>query len=307
MKILQVSNYEIAIKIITNKNENKKILSFDIEWCKLPKSYQKVEKIKQKRQKKKRKKKYDNSDTDSSDSDDEKSVKKLVKVKIKYEILSQFEEIEQMKWNTKASKKNQIKIKQLEANVVYAIRCRCKNDSGWSGYSIPIKIRTLMNDCWDKKLVEPSFRIEGNSLIKTKDNHVCAYMTHIVKKGVHIWKFRLDIFKSCLLLIGVWKAKYEPIMNNYYSQSADKCYCITMNTGNKRVPSETAYALHGGKSGDIIEMKLDLKKKNLSYKVNKKDYGVAFHNIEKHMSYRAAVSNYYNGNKLTFLSYECKS
>merc|ERR1712228_55747 len=178
----------------------------------------------------------------------------------------------------------------------------------------PIKIKTLMNDCWDKKNVHSSFNIKGNSITKIKNDHVSAYLSHIVKKkkhanNTHILRFKMNILKSGgLSLIGIWNTKFPPVLNNYYGQTntnSNQSYSITAHSGQKRSPTTGAYTT-AATSGDVIEMRVNLKKKTISYKIGKRDCGVAFYNIDTNESYRAAVSSYYIGNKITFLSYECK-
>ena len=57
------------------------------------------------------------------------------------------------------------------------------------------------------------------------------------------------------------------------------------------------------KNGDIIEMILNLNTLCLSYKINEKNYGTAFKNIEN-TSYRAAITFFVNGEKVTLISYK---
>ena len=60
------------------------------------------------------------------------------------------------------------------------------------------------------------------------------------------------------------------------------------------------------KTGDVIDMILDLNTYTLSYKCNEQDLGVAFKNIEE-TTYRAAVGYFHGKDAIKFISYKSQS
>ena len=57
------------------------------------------------------------------------------------------------------------------------------------------------------------------------------------------------------------------------------------------------------KQGEVIEMKLDLNKQQLSYSINGDDQGIAFEQIEK-CEYIACLSTHQKNNCIQLLSYK---
>ena len=55
-------------------------------------------------------------------------------------------------------------------------------------------------------------------------------------------------------------------------------------------------------TGDVVEMILDLEKRTLGHKVNEKDYGVAFENIED-TSYKAFSFMNWKNDSIELLSH----
>eukprot|EP01083_Nonionella_stella_P280903 955819_1 len=153
-------------------------------------------------------------------------------------------------------------------------------------------------DCFDASVSCKEIRLSNsNTIAQGKRDGVCvAYLSKLVTPiGVYRWTFRLrKVGSPPSLYIGVWKTKHG---RHPYSSvnTKGKCYSYaplfaSLNAGDKGF-HDTAQDTYGDKrckEGDIIEMVLDLKKFQLRYIVNGKDYGVAF-KVER-TTYRAAVS-----------------
>ena len=100
----------------------------------------------------------------------------------------------------------------------------------------------------------------------------------------------LGIMKSDKKFAKVYKDGYAYIMN--YGKLADR-----ENFGSYGSDYGAICA-----DGDIIEMILDMNKMTLSYKVNDKEYGVAFHNIDN-TKYKAGLTMCHKTSKYEFISY----
>merc|ERR1712048_731827 len=116
-----------------------------------------------------------------------------------------------------------------------------------------------------------------------------------VSTGVHYWKFKivklLLAYNNYTHYFGIWgtKSTGDP-MKRFMSCKPAYSFCAGNNWTYGPGASQTKYYVTGRKckSGDIIEMICDFNKLTLRYKINDKDCGIAFNNIQK-CAYRAAV------------------
>ena len=139
----------------------------------------------------------------------------------------------------------------------------------------------------------------------------CAFMTRVARKpGIHCWKFKLLRLNTDTLwmTVGVWKTKRALKVNSrldghmfglFYGWLLNYRQLTEGDTKNIR----GRYAPRRCKTGDIVEMILDLDKFQLKYVVNGEDFGVAFDNIED-TGYRVAVSMNKTNDEIEFISYQ---
>ena len=182
-----------------------------------------------------------------------------------------------------------------------------------------VLIYSNQQDKFDPAATYEELQIDGNTLIDTKndgilyDGHV-SYLMNVVSYWKHIWKFKYNTKSNdgCDSQIGVWKTtSADPELDAYWIDNTtndDKCtgYAISIN-GSKTNPQSIDYWSDDKftpriKSGDIIEMILDLKKLTLIFKINN-EIKVTFTDIEN-TSYRAAVLIERGIQSFTLLSYQ---
>ena len=141
------------------------------------------------------------------------------------------------------------------------------------------------------------------------------YLSRTAEYGTHEWEFKIIELKDdyWYTTIGIWKMTYDinpehPVNNCSQSNKVygwiinDKCLtmapeAIAIGSHRSREYGERVYG-----TGDIITMKLDLNKKELSFSVNGKDLGVAFAGIDD-TEYKAMVSMNGRGDQMEILSY----
>ena len=183
-------------------------------------------------------------------------------------------------------------------------------------YTIPslvihwILLYYYLSDEFDPNNCNISFTLSNDNTVITHnlqrgDTNCSAYLKRIVDEGIHYWKFKLINvhhvhFTMC---IGVWKSKHEIDTENALHYDAEGKH-YTYNLTNQMVfPGFAKYGQKACGTGDEIEMILDLNKKELRYKVNNQDYGVAHDNIEQ-TSYQAAVSFFQSNDCIQLLEFK---
>ena len=167
-----------------------------------------------------------------------------------------------------------------------------------------------IGDAFDPNYCSASYRLsnDNSTVLKTKGDYTNAFLTKIVSKGIHKWRFKINKMTTGMI-IGVWKAHIDKDVNLYllYEKSGKYYGWDMFNISRNRTPEEGA----GGSinwgvrcfTGDIVEMKLDLNKLQLSYFTNGKPQGIAFENMEQ-CSYTVAMYMYYDQDSIELLSYE---
>ena len=219
----------------------------------------------------------------------------------------------------KASKLKQITQQNKDLAFGYL---REKESENRSNYPQLIKYLALIysnaQDQFDPNATHKSLEVHGNCVMsKTRGNAFNAYLKNIVSDGIHIWKFkchgdRLDDY-AC---IGIVMARYDQgnveanvtqSIDNFKGDGTCTGYQISMD-GNKTNPENTDIWSYDPEfepriqDGDIVEMRLDLNKLMLTFKVNDK-IKVEIADIEN-ISYRAAISVFKNDTGFTLLSYQ---
>ena len=184
-------------------------------------------------------------------------------------------------------------------------------------YNIPISINKicgvfyqLYNDKWDKKYIGVNHRLsqDGYRIEHIKSYQNTSYGSLIVKSpGIYRWGFKLH--HTCHLtkdnywavVLGVWKTKSaeEPLTKKAFSTNAHGKGHYEWGYAFDAIPGvlikPAGWISNGGKYGkrctvgDVIEIELDLNQFVLKYRINNKDMGNAFENIED-TEYRVACS-----------------
>ena len=170
-----------------------------------------------------------------------------------------------------------------------------------------------IKECFDAAKSDPnsSYSKDNTLAIKSsRGSQGCIFLTQVVNQGVHKWKFKLVSIQNYAVTIGVWKGDKT---DNTHRISADgfsqgRCYAYIVNhcicTPGDGEVRRYEYGKKNCKSGDEVEMVLDLNKRELSYSVNDKALGIAFKNIQQ-TSYRAVLSIWKTGDAVELISYSC--
>ena len=218
----------------------------------------------------------------------------------------------------KASKLKQIPQRNKDLAFGYLRENENKNKST---YPQLIKYITLVyssaHDQFDPNATHESLEIDGNSIVskELKYKFCASYLKNVVSANVHVWKFRFnrctdDSHTHSVSNIGAWKTTSGDTNVSRYISDTNKngiCSGYVISMEGEKTNIENVYLwskerFSKVKNGDIIEMKLDLERLILKFKIN--DEIVAeFDNIEK-TSYRAAVTADVRGDGFTLLSYQ---
>ena len=133
-----------------------------------------------------------------------------------------------------------------------------------------------------------------------------AFLSNIVSKGKHHWKFKIWRLNGSTLAIGVWDNKYnlDQVFNEYLFRVQDALYCVNFN---HQVTEGQNKQIRYGKyllaNRAIIDMYLDLDTLDLSFAIDNTHFGTAY-KIRKGASYRACVCMMSDEAKLELLMYQ---
>ena len=170
-----------------------------------------------------------------------------------------------------------------------------------------------VKECFDPDACDSHYILsDDNTLVEKKPYSSDAgnvFLFNTASHGVHKWKFKLRIgnmFDSTMT-IGVWKINHlldttQALYDIWYK---GKFYGWRVNNGTITHGDDEQrykYTNHTKQNNDVIEMILDLNKRELRFICNDKDFGAAFKQIED-SSYRAAVSFYSKDYAIELLDY----
>ena len=158
---------------------------------------------------------------------------------------------------------------------------------------------------WDADCIHEDYEINENILIKKKSSMTTAFLSNIMDKGKHHWRFQIETPDGEAIDIGIFKEECDSkrCIDSYPGKQANEAYMFStsghVNTYNE---ANAWYKQYGKKckSGDIIDMVLDFDDLSLSFSINDKSYGKAHENIEI-TQYRAAVYLYTANHKIELL------
>ena len=185
-------------------------------------------------------------------------------------------------------------------------------------YNIPPLINHICliyygsTDEWDSKYISKKMKLQDNCITNISDvayEYVSAFGRAIISSGKFHWKFKIEKVQKTgwYIVIGIWKIKseVEPPKETYFTHKGYKSgYGFVTEDG--KLVTETggsSFKKYGVpcKTGDIIDMYLDLDKLTLSFAINGTDYGPAFRDIEN-TSYRMALNMQQKGDSLRLLN-----
>lgn len=161
-----------------------------------------------------------------------------------------------------------------------------------------------------------NIKITGDIATKTTPSFPeSAFLCKVVSSGSHQWRFKINAYNGTgveAMYFGIWSIKNDE-KNVLQGFSYDKVNAgamgLKVNCGELRGRSDPKirhYNPHysqGCKTGDIIDMFLDFKNKELAYSINDKRYGKAFD--IKNESYRAQVL-IQSADEIQLISYDVK-
>ena len=159
---------------------------------------------------------------------------------------------------------------------------------------------------WSKKYTHESLRIDESGLVLTGESSECrtAYGESSISEGTFTWKIKIisarykgDALYGDGPYIGIIEDD-EKHLDKYKEDGNWEYHGYQLSVGNGILWSyifddqheETEdYHCQFENDGDILEMTLDLDVRTLNFKVNGKDFGIAFKHI-KQTNYRLAIT-----------------
>eukprot|EP01084_Bolivina_argentea_P081868 148244_1 len=181
--------------------------------------------------------------------------------------------------------------------------------------AIPQSIKYLVTlfansqDGFDLKLTAKELKIDGNTILYGSAYGIGVYnvyLNNIASEGIHIWRFKCEEigrvrpmsfeggFEQCCL-IGIYKV----VENDTFDEDEIGIQFIERDLDSYGMYNDAKISSSDDpfknkkygrkwKTGDIVEMNLDLTNKTLRYKINTKQYGRAFK--IKEGEYKGALS-----------------
>ena len=150
-----------------------------------------------------------------------------------------------------------------------------------------------------------NYTIMNNGAVAKKtsggDEYNCTIIGNkeLPKNGISKFKIKINKIynKNWSILIGIGPNNPNNEFNFYNKCWSFNCQnsCLSIKSGNN-----TKYNQHSGclKNGDIIEVIVDRKIGNLSFKVNDLDYGIAISNLPKDDILYPVIINHYEGQEV---------
>eukprot|EP01083_Nonionella_stella_P166912 559536_1 len=158
------------------------------------------------------------------------------------------------------------------------------------------KIKPKNEDKWCKTYLHKEFKINNNIIQKTQTITRCtAFLSNVVDKGKHGWKFKFIGDSASPLCVGIWCDNMnvnDHHLSNYLGKFANSAYVFDLWAAATNIcnasDSWTDDNTYGRRvcSGDVISMYVDFNSLSLSFAINATNYGIS-HKI-KNNKYRAA-------------------
>ena len=184
----------------------------------------------------------------------------------------------------KQSKLN--KIPQRNKDLAFGYAKECEKEQK---FTIPSMIKYLCliylhqsKDTFDPFNTHKEITIDGDTISTTSKNSVLtSLLENMVNLGVHIWRFKCMAIWACKDCIGITKSMKLKDGMSYLDYDGEEQVGYLFSAMGKVTNQHDSHNWgdeYGEKwgVGDVIEMKADFIKLELSFKVNKIDCGKAF-------------------------------
>lgn len=150
----------------------------------------------------------------------------------------------------------------------------------------------------------------GNCISMTQTGWASAFLTEPIESGMHHYRFKieqLDSRRGYYVLIGIWKQNSgAPILDSFFTDRRHNGHAMNLIDGTLTQPTLPGcggikYATFC-KDNDVIDMYCDLNTNRLTFAINGKYYDNG-PEIE-HTRYRVAVTAYWKGDAIRFMSHD---
>eukprot|EP01083_Nonionella_stella_P157621 511932_1 len=227
-------------------------------------------------------------------------------------------------YNYKDTKECQLNDLQPETDHCIRVRYKTKEVFHWSNYSqiVKFKTRKKLEDTFDPQNVGTDMRLTASNTIVTKENdsnYRSVLLSHVINgRNKYHWQFKILcsvgshwnplIVSSWNPLIGIRKTSFAFKHDTYFTNTTNNGYAY-YNCNNKGMITNPSEPGHPGqaygnliKTGDVIDMFVDMNALTLSYHHNGSDCGKAF-DIDR-TEYKAAVTFYSHENSIQLVSFD---
>ena len=164
-------------------------------------------------------------------------------------------------------------------------------------------------DEFDPELHGTDMKVTDKEVSNMKDCYRSAFLSNIVSKGIHKWKFQSIAGQFIGICNDSVRNEWKYLNDWYYCNTASSSYGLFLKTGQLRggkkgLYHREKYCPPRSSCGDVIEMCLDLNRMELKFVINDKDYGKAFDVPPG--NYRVGVCSHANATGFKLLEYETK-
>ena len=163
---------------------------------------------------------------------------------------------------------------------------------------------------WDTKHLGNNCVVDGEYIAKTVTGDTTSLLNEEITNGIHQYKFKIISWGGSQDTTSFWDVGIGIISLDWCNPDKlkNKCYQeypegYGYHTSKARAENNSLITRYGTycKRGDIVTMTVDLENHQIAYKVNDKDLGVAYNQIES-KTYRIALYLFNEGAKVQILN-----
>ena len=119
------------------------------------------------------------------------------------------------------------------------------------------------------------------------------------------WTFKVNRCIYNHIYFGI--SSTNNINERFYENTNSSNYCICLDGYKITKDHAERYTNESFHSGDIISMIIDCQSRQLSFKKNGKNLGIAYDNIDHHVTYKMAIAVKFEGDEVELIDFECCS